>query len=420
MLQHLNKKEIIMFKKQLGQMLFSYMAAMGFILFESDAELKSIVEKGLEGVKTKLEGAIEKFEGQLAEKGKADTETRDEVKNLSEEFAKINATVTELAQKQAEGFKGIEEKTILTAGSEFIKTAEFKDFLSAKSRNAMIRMEVKNTVTSDSTTVFPAQKPGVITGDFAPLTIRQVLPSIQVSSNQVNALREDSWNNSAAGVTQGAAKPESDIVFEQYNVSIETVAHWIKVSNQLLADAPAIAAYIDVRLRDGLAQNIDRQLLLGDGVTPSLSGLTDVGNFTAYSPVSDDLMVDAINRAKYQLWAIGYTPDTVIVNPADWGAMERTREGVGSGMYLYGAPGTFAGVNPFGVRVVLSNNMPVGKFLIGALNQATMLYNRQGATIEMGFINDDFTKNLVTIRAEERLGLGVEKPTAILFGNFSA
>jgi HK97 family phage major capsid protein len=77
-------------------------------------------------------------------------------------------------------------------------------------------------------------------------------------------------------------------------------------------------------------------------------------------------------------------------------------------------------MNPFGVRVVLSNNMTSGKFLIGALNSSAMVYNRQGAVIEMGYINDDFTKNLVTIRAEERLGLGVERPTGILYGNFTA
>jgi HK97 family phage major capsid protein len=236
----------------------------------------------------------------------------------------------------------------------------------------------------------------------------------------VNALREATWNNSAAGVTQAAAKPESDITFEQYNVPVQTIAHWIKVSNQLLADAPAIAAYINTRLRDGLAQKVDSQLLNGTGTAPQLSGLTDSGNFTAYTATAGDNLVDAINRAKYQLWAIGRMPDTVIVNPADWSTMELTREGSGTGMYLYGLPGQLAGANPFGVRVVMSNNMGVGKFLIGSLNTSTVVYNRQGAVVEMGYINDDFTKNLVTIRAEERLGLGVERPSGILYGDFTA
>ena len=386
-------------------------------------EIKGMLETGLKALSEKqvaLEKSMAQYHGQLEEKSKVDSEVKSEVKALADEFAKINSEVTAIGQKMADGFKSQEQAQVVTAGDEFIKSEQFKSFLGANSRNAIIRMEVKNTVTSTGNTVFPMQKPGVISGDFAPLTIRQVLPSMAVSSNMVNALRESSWTNAAAGVVQGAAKPESAEEFAQYNVAVETVAHWIKVSNQLLADAPAIAAYINTRLRDGLAQKIDSQLLLGTGTSPQLSGLTDSGNFTAYTAVAGDLLTDAINRAKYQLWAIGNAPDTVIVNPADWGAMERTREGAGTGQYLYGQPGVFASVNPFGVRVVMSNNMPAGKFLIGNLNGSAMVYNREGSTVEMGYVNDDFTKNLVTIRAEERLGLGVDRPTGILYGDFTA
>ena len=169
-----------------------------------------------------------------------------------------------------------------------------------------------------------------------------------------------------------------------------------------------------------MAQRIDAQLLNGNGSTPNLSGLTDSGNFTAYTPSTDDTLVDAINRAKYTLWANGNTPDTVIVNPADWGAMERTRESSGGGFYLYGLPGTAAAMNPFGVQVVISNNMTPGKFMIGAMRNSAVVYNRSGAVVEMGYVNEDFTKNLITIRAEERLGLGVERPQAILYGDFTA
>jgi hypothetical protein len=56
---------------------------------------------------------------------------------------------------------------------------------------------------------------------------------------------------------------------------------------------------------------------------------------------------------------------------------------------------------------------------VGALGRAAVIYARSGAVVEMGYVNDDFTKNLVTIRAEERLGLGIEVPSAILYGTFT-
>lgn len=376
------------------------------------------IKEALDAHQKSIDSAIQKYENELQVAGKASNEATAAVKALSEKF---ESTVTELAQKM-DGIKADASASVIeTAGAEFVKSEAFKQLVAGNTQRA--RLEVKNTVTSGSTTVFPQQMPGVISGDFKPLTIRQLFRAIPVASNMVNSLREASWTNDAAEVSQGAAKPESDITFEQYNVPITTVAHWIKVSNQLLADAPAVVAYIDTRLRDGLAQRIDAQLLNGNGTSPNLSGITDSGNYTAYTASSGDLLVDAINRAKYALWAKGYAPDAVIVNPADWGTMERTREynaGGIQGSYLYGMPGVAAGVNPFGVRIVLSNNMAAGKFAIGAFDMACALYNRQGATVEMGYVNADFTNNLVTIRAEERLGLGVEKPSAIYYGDITA
>jgi len=377
------------------------------VLEAFDAGIKSVQDK----LSAQLDSAMEKYEGQLSVYGKAQDEVKAEVKALADDFQR---SITEVAQKMDNyGTPSV----AMSAGEEFVKSEAFKALVTGQVQRA--RIDVKTTV-SDDTTVFPTQRPGVIRGDFKPLTIRELFNAIPVTSNMVNSLREESFVNSAAEVSQGAAKPQSEADFEQYNVPITTVAHWIKVSNQLLADAPAIVSYIDTRARDGLAQRVDAQLLNGNGSSPNLSGLTDTGNFTAYTATSDDLLVDAINRAKYDLWALGNMPDTVIVNPADWGAMERTREGAGTGMYLYGTPGTMAGVNPFGLRVVLSNNMASGKFLVGAIANSTALYVRQGATVEMGYINDDFTKNLVTIRVEERLGLGVERPSAILYGDFTA
>ena len=376
-------------------------------------EIKQMLQDGVKEIETQVKTALDNYNQELVKHGKVATDTTAKVDDLTAKLAEIKSQLVDLAQKQ-QSFSTTEHK-ITTVGADFIKSDAFKQLVG--SERERVRYEVKNTVLSDTTTTFPDQRPGVIPGNFLPVTIRSRIPVVTVTSNAVNALREASNTNNAAEVAQGASKPESAVTFEQYNVPIQTVAHWIKVSNQLLADAPAVAAYIDTRLRDGLAQRIERQILLGDGTTPNLSGLTDSGNFTAYTPVTGANLADSINKAKYALWATGNAPDTVIVNPADWSVMELTRDG-STGVYLYGTPGTIAGMTPFGVQVVLSNHMPAGYFLIGNLAGATNLFQRQGTTVEMGYINEDFTNNLVTIRAEERLGLAVDRPAAILYGAF--
>lgn len=378
-------------------------------------ELKDIIEAGLKAQEKKLESAIEKFEGQLKEKGNTDTEVKSEVKAMAEKFKELSLQMQELAQKHAQLPQGVTNTKSVSA--QFVESDAYKSFIEGKSSNA--RLEIKNTVLSGTGTTFPTQMPGVIPGSFAPLTVRNAITSIPVTSNSVQSLRELAWTNNAAETAQATAKPESVLTFEQYDVPVQTVAHFIKISKQLMEDAPAITAYIDTRLRDGLAQKIDAQLIVGNGTSPQLSGLTDSGNFVAYTPVAGDLLIDAINRAKYAMWATGNMPDSVIVNPADWGAMERARESAGAGLYLYGMAGTTAGMNPFGLQIVISNHVPAGSFIVAALRTSTMIYNRNSAVIEMGYVNDDFTKNLITIRAEERLGLGVERPAGIRYGLFT-
>jgi HK97 family phage major capsid protein len=389
------------------------------------SEIKTLLEAQGTAVKT----AMDKYHGQLDTLGKVHAEVKDEVKSLSEDYAKLQAQVQQMGQEIVGGIKAAQPQRELSAGEMLVKSDKFQAFVKGNGEIGKVRIELpvgmtqvkSTTLAVVGETTLPQQLPGVVPGAFVPLTLRAALPAMPVSTNSVIMLRESAWTNSAAEQTEGGSKLESDITFEDYDVPVRTVAHWLKVSNQLLADAPAIVAYINTRLRDGLAQRIERQLLNGDGTAPNISGFTDSGNFTAYTAASDDLLVDAINRAKYAMWAAGYPPDMVVVNPADWGAMERAREATTpSGPYLYGAPGAMAGMNPFGIRGVLSVNMTAGSFLIGQFQQHSMVLDRSGSVVEMGYVNDDFTKNLVTLRAEERLGLAITRPAAFRYGAFTA
>ena len=382
-----------------------------------DNELKGALDAHMAAV----DAAVAKYEGQVKEAGQASTEAKDAVRVLSEEFkakmAEINASLIDIAQKGTQVPAGKEKP--LSAAEEFVASEEFKQF-SEGGKNARVRLEVKNTVLADNTTTtWFDQQPGIIPGAFLPLNVYRSLPQYRTATDTVVLMREASFTNNARGQTEGQEKAQSAITFNKYNVPIETIAHWLKVSKQLIADAPAVVSYIENRLRWGLESKVDEQLMNGNGTSPNLMGLLDSGNYTVYTPTSGDNLIQAINRAKYQLWAIGYVADTVYVNPADWGAQEIERES-GGGMYLYGAPGTVAGTNPFGVRIVITPRIAAGTFLIGQVQVATSVWNRSGATIEMGYEDNDFTSNLVTILGEVRLGLGIPVPAAMLGGDFTA
>lgn len=376
-------------------------------------DILKAVKDGLSGVKSeleaKLDAAIVKHEGQVAEQGKASKEALDAVKALAEQHEKA---MTEIAQKMAT-MREDGEQAVKSAGDEFVESEAYKAFKSGAKDKA--RYELKNTISSDSNSVFPLQRSGIIQGNFTPVTLRQVIPTISVSGNAVNHLRENAWTNNAREVTQAQAKPESSLTFTTKNFVIETVAHWLKITEQLAADAPAVVDYVNRRLRHGLASKIETQLISGDGTSPALSGFTDSGNYTAYSlAASGDTIHDAANKAKYAMWAAtGESPDTVVVNPADWGAEERTREGT-AGMYLFG------GLTMAGMQVVLSSAVSAGNILVMNVSQGAVIFERQGATVEIGRTGSDFTSNLLTIRAEERLALAVLRPSLVYYGDFEA
>ena len=378
----------------------------------SDDILKA-VKDGLSGVESKLEAklneAIVKHEGQVQESGKASAEALAAVKALAEQHEKA---MTEIAQKMATATDKADQES-KSAGEEFVDSAAYKSFQTGNADKA--KFELKNTISSDSNSTFPLQRPGLIQGNFTPVTLRSVIPTIRVTGNAVNHLRENAWTNNAREVTQAQAKPESSLTFTTKNFVIETVAHWLKITEQLAADAPAVVDYVNRRLRHGLAAKIEAQIVEGDGTSPNLSGLTDSGNYTAYSlAASGDNLHDAANKAKYAMWAAtGEAPDTVVVNPADWGAEERTREG-SSGMYLFG------GLTMAGMQVVLSTSVSAGNILVMNVQQGVVIFERQGATVEIGRTGSDFTSNLLTIRAEERLALAVLRPSLVYYGDFEA
>jgi HK97 family phage major capsid protein len=177
-------------------------------------------------------------------------------------------------------------------------------------------------------------------------------------------------------------------------------------------DAPALASYVDTRLRYGVEQRIDAQLLNGNGTGQNISGMTNSGNYTAFTPESGDNAIDSINRAIYEVIGADYAPTAIMMNPKDWGAIERTKI---NDSYVFGSPGLAVGPVLWGLPVVVTNAMTEG-----AMDVAYQVWNRQGTIVEMSESDDtNFQKNLVTVRAESRLALAVYRPASVQYGDLT-
>lgn len=399
---------------------------------------KKQIDEALEKVESKLTETLEKYEGQVQETGKAATEVRAELKALSEQHAELleqsaeyKERVKDLEQKMAQGFRGAGEEPPKSIGQQFVDSDAFKNFNGGQSDKA--RIEVKNTILGESgspqdpnDTLTPADRlAGIVPGAFRALNILDFFPVGTTASNQIEFTREASFTNAAAEKAEGAAKPESTLTFELVALPVRTIPHYLKASKQVLDDAPMLRTYIDRRLTYGVQKRLQTQILTGNGTSPNLAGLTDSGNFTAFTPTSGENALDSLNRIKHAVIAQDYMPDFIFLNPADWGSIERIKRGSSDAGYVAGdgAGLTYIGngLQPmvWGIPVVASNDVTSGKVICGS-SQAFQLFIRQGVNIQVGYENDDFTKNLVTILAEMRAALAVYTPAAIHYGDLTA
>lgn len=354
--------------------------------------------------------------------GKTSADALKAVEDLAQKMQGSANALIEMEQKLAQ--KVVEGKTpVDTLGQTVIKSDAWKNFASGKTNRCTVQA---NTITgqegsppaNSGTIVAPDRLSGIVPGAFRLLRIKDALPQGNTTSNNVQYVRELAFTNNAAETAEAAQKPQSALTFELVNNPVVTIAHFIKVSKQVLDDAPMLASYIDVRLRYGADYRLDSQLLNGDGTGQNLHGMTMSGNYTDFTPVTGDTALDSINRAIYLVYAADYAPTAVIMNPADWGAIERLKDS--QQRYIIGAPQSALSPVIWGLPVVVSNAMTAGKFLVGATDIAYQVWNRQGTTVEL-FTQDENNAqlNLVTVRAENRAALASYRPASVRYGNLT-
>lgn len=88
------------------------------------------------------------------------------------------------------------------------------------------------------------------------------------------------------------------------------------------------------------------------------------------------------------------------------------------GRYIIGDPQGTVAPRLWGLPVVASIAMSAGTFLTGAFKYGAQIFDRMAIEVMISTENaDDFEKNMISIRAEERLALVVKRPAAFITGS---
>ncbi len=284
--------------------------------------------------------------------------------------------------------------------------------------------ELKTTIlaSGQAAGVMPSQRsPAIVPPGVEDFRVRSLIPRLACTSAAIEYLRESVFSNAASPQVEGSAKAESALTFTLESMPIRTIAHWIPASKQVLDDIPQLRGYIDMRLLDGLMDAEDAELLTGDGTGQHLSGLiTEATAYDTVLNVSGDTKLDKLNHAVGQVEAAKLRPTGIVLNPADWRAMELLKDGstANTGVYILGGPRASSRKILWGLPTATTTALPKGKFLVADF-RLVALFDREDARIEVSTEHSDFfTKNLVAIRAEERVSLVVFRSDALVYGSF--
>ena len=389
-------------------------------------EIKELNE-ALEGATKEIKGALDNqaLEVKSIQENAELTakEIKSSVEGVNTELKSVDTRLTAMEVKANRPLEGelIQHKS---AGQQFTQSDEYKNRQGYRTDHVeLVTKDISNGAGSAGPLTTEYRNPTIFRDPNRQVLIRDLLTNIPVTDSAVEVMRELVFTNSAAPQAgELVDKAKSNITYSQETYVVQTMAHYIIASRQILADVPRLQAEIDNRLMYGLDLLSDAQLLLGDGTGNNLKGLlvdAAVPDLGASAAEAGTIWVDFIRSGVTTLQLANYSATAVVVSPADWEILE-TSKGT-DGHYIWATVPQGGEARMWRIPVVVSNGMPEGTFLMGDFAMGATIYDRQQKSVFTADQHADlFIKNGIAILAEERLAFAIERPNAFVKGTLTA
>lgn len=390
---------------------------------------------------------MDEKENMLAEAVKSISDVGEMVKSNVEAVKGINETVSILkadneaihkelaALQQNQSAPEATKAEATDAGTMFVKSAGFEEFKKSYrgNRNANYRFEVKTAVpattqadnTASHGSFTPPVNIGVVTDPRSVINIRPLFGTMAVEGSSYEFIRYGYRTTlTATGpafTAEGNKKPEANYGGSIIAGTVKTLPVWTKLTEQMIADNANIVQVINDDLPYQLDKVIDYQILRGDGTGVNLKGLNQSGNYTDYLNGvvwgNTDTVIDLVLTVKGKMEAAGIRNLILVLNSEDWTKVLKSKNV--NKDYLIPGIVDIPTQRIWGVPVVLNENVESGKFYMGNFAEAGKIIERSGLQIEMARSDDDFERNLMTLRVERRLDFVVMQPKAVCYGDFA-
>ena len=220
-------------------------------------------------------------------------------------------------------------------------------------------------------------------------------------------------------VAEGAPPPESTLRLTQQETFVRKIATHIPVTREEMEDEPQVESYLNETVPFMVRQATDQAALMGDGAGTNIRGLLHVTGIQDIDwTAARAKPLNTLRKAKTLIRFGGRAMAThYVLNPSVWDDTVLSESSAGG--YYYGSPQNDFTERVWGLPVVLSDHLVSTKAsgdvngLIGDFSPMWIqLRLRRELETEWGYINDDWAKEILRIKASIRLALVVKRPQA--------
>lgn len=300
------------------------------------------------------------------------------VKN-TESRAKFESMVAGMKTKKD---KEIQMSEYRTAGEKFINSDEFRAYNGGTSGRVGVELRAPiDTLTEPGSAWVRPDRLVAPSARFS-TPLLDAFNRIVVSSNSIE------WVTTGLApeadiVAEGDPKPEATLISSLDVINLDTVAHYVEATRQVLEDAPALRSYIDTQLIQGVYKKLE-----------AVAGAALTGATLPTASGAD--LLSAVRVGIGTVQEAGFAPNLVVLNPSDYAAMDvdmlsKTLDGDR-------VRGTY-----WGLEVVASSQVTAGTAYVGDFGAGTAFFDRNVASV---YVTDshasNFTSNIITILGEAR------------------
>ena len=376
------------------------------------AELANI-KTGLE-TKTALEvkTALEAFETKLSASNKTAFEVeikavkdamQTEIDSVKDHANKLDAKLQEKALETKQG----EDALVKSIELNFKGISEVRKGNSFQTK-AVGNMTLGANLTGDEPRVYN-NNVVLIPGQM--LNVSDLVGSVNIAGGTYTYPREGAGEGAIAAQTEGSSKAQRDYDFTMVDLATNFIAGFTRYSKKMANNLPFLTSFIPNALRRdyAIAENAAFNTVLAAAATASTEIITGQNKV--------EMLIAEIAKQE----ALNYPVNGIVVRPADYWDILITEKSAGAG---YGLPGivTLEGgqLRINGIPLLKANWLAANKYYVGDWSRVNKIVT-EGLSLEFSETEGtNFVTNNITARIEAQVGLAVEQPAAIIYGDFTA